>query len=360
MQKFCTDSFTQDRLIDVDPMSLVVTAATSLGDDEGSGTSDLVVAFEDQGVTWIVRSKLRPYYLGDVIWSSTAGERVVAMTSGDFDGNGIKELITAVEDANSNTRIYRGSGAPWANGMKDMGIGSGIDPIYGPTTAYDVTALTAGNYDNAGNTDELITAFARTAVAETVVYRGNGRTSATNLGILYQLANSWKIRSMASADFGNLSTGSNTGDGIADVATAFYIAGEDRVYVGDGKTLSTGLTGRQVFQSTTKRINSLGAGEVNGNSDIDLITSFTEGTSKKVWRGNGWNSYSSSPNGVLTHSELYTSTLFTPSAVVVDELRAGDGQEVATVFQRSNEIQIWAGDGWNDLLTYWKLYELSW
>lgn len=354
-QKFCRDGYTQSRLVDLDPMWLVVRAATSLGDDDGDGTADLVVAFEDQGVSWIVRSKLRPYYLGDVIWSSAVNDRVVAMTSGDFDGDGVKELVTAVEDATGNTRVYRGTGTPWANGMKDLS-----DPLYGPTTAWEVTALTAGNHDNVGD-DELIMALEGTsAPIETRVYRGNGETSATDLGILYQLSGSWRVRSMASADFGNLSTGSNTGDGNTDVATAFYITGEDRVYVGDGETVATGLTGRQIFKSTTKRINALGAGEVNGNSDIDLITSYTEGTTRKVWRGNGWNSYSSNPNGVLTHSELYSSTFFWPGALVVDEFRSGDAQEVATVFQRSDEIQIWAGDGWTGLVSYWKFYDLAW
>ncbi len=365
------DTFTANHYDDT-PGTPTVTAATAFDPDQ-DGIADLVVALKDGNTSWVVRSKLRPYYLGDVIWTSTTGERVVAMTSGDFDGDGTPELITATEDSSSNTRIHRGDGTalPWLaggpNGLKNLGLGaSGSDPIYGPTTGWDVLALTAGNYDTSSGEDELLTAFKRISTGMTYVYRGNGETSVTDLGIPYG-PTGWTIKAMATADFGNTATGSHSGDGIDDVVTSFYSNGEDRVYAGNGLN---SLTLRELMRSTTEHVTAMAAGELDGDGDADLITSLDSGTTRRVYRGNGWSLKIYTPNGVTgngTEQKVYESSGWNVPLLVVHDFRGGSAAEVAAVFTNSSHIQIWAGDGtsaWNasptGLTTYWKFYELDW
>jgi hypothetical protein len=348
---FTVDPYTQDRLIDFEPTHPEVTAATSF-DAEGDETVELVVALDGDGVSRVLRSKLRPYFLGDVLWSSVSGDRVLAMTSGDFDGDGDDELITAIDHADGSRRIWAGTGAAWGNGLTNLGM------IYeSPSgSGWTIKAMTAGNF-TAGPGDELLTAFEIPNETRVYLGHGTGANGATDISIVYQLANSWKISAMATGDFGTLSSGSQAGDGVPDVATAFSIPGETRVYVGNG---TDSLTLREIFRSTTDHVTAMAAGELDGDGDTDLMTALQTGDTVRVYRGNGWSFRSQTLNGAVTWGQLYTSTTWKIPFLITSEFRAGGAHEVATVFIDPTRIQIWAGDGSSGLVSHWKFYELDW
>ncbi len=337
---FTADAYTSSRFAKNDPTSYDVTATTS-ADFDGDGQAELVVAIVSGGVSRVLRPKLLPYYMGEVIWSGV-GESVVAMTSGDYNGDGRPDLLLAIRHGDGITRIWRGSGRAWTGGQ-DLG------PIYaGATTSWGVSAMASGDYDGDGR-DEVLTAF-RHGTDKTSVYRGNGwswNTGATSHGIVYT-STYFRIPAMV--------TGDVDGDGRDDAITAFSTAGEDRVYVGDGVT---GLTNKKrIYTSVSKRVVALATGDVDGDGHVDLLSALRTANWQEttIWRGNGWNHYTSVPNG-LQGQLVYTATSpWRVPALVVDDFRAGNADELATVFRHPHRMQIWNGDG-DAGVWYWKFFD---
>lgn len=350
---FCADSMTEAMLIDEEPSALTVTAMTA-HDLDRDGVAELVVAFRDGARAWVVRSKLRPWYLGDVVWASHDGEHVTAMTTGDFDADGLEELITATEDARSRTRIYRGSGRAWAHGLSDRGLGRDrTAPIYGPTTRYDVTALAAGNFDPATREEELITAFRHESGERTEIFLGNGRVSATTLGRAYVLRG-WQVTHLDGGDLDH--------DGVDEVVTTLHRADEDRVYAGDARSAAT--QGTLLLTYPQRRVTALAIGDVEGDGRPELFVASFDGVRSRVERGGGGSGglVDLEGGGPGALRALHRSAGWRVPGLVVDGFGAGasGSRQLVSVFQDPSRLQIWAGDGRTGLLTHFRFFGLDW
>jgi hypothetical protein len=308
--------------------------AAAIGDFDGDGAAEVMLAMSSSGVSRVVKSKLAVQYLGDVLWRSTKTS-VVGLASGDFDGSGHDQVVAALRAGNGPTELHRGSGSGEA-GLTDLGL---LGTTEG--TARTVTAMTAGDYDGDG-IDELVIAYWDGVKAE--VYRTVVGASAE---LVYEAPSS-KITELATGDF--------DGDGKVEVAAAVVSGGETRVYVGHG---AGDLTATLLYTTLTESVTALAAGEYNDNpADGDeLLTALFTSTSSatEVWKGDG----STPAGGVKTFAKLYASQGFRVPVLVGGDYRSEAGDETVGVFTTasSNTVQVWAGNGNTDLLSYFKFFQ---
>src|SRR5262249_24931103 len=120
--------------------------SVALGDFDGDGTADPVLALSTGGVGLVVGKKNAPRHLGEVLLVQAGA--AVTVAAGDFQGAGHAQLVSAVETADG-TRFYRGSGRGWG-GATDLGLLATV-----PLATCRVTAMTAGDFDGNGR-DELL------------------------------------------------------------------------------------------------------------------------------------------------------------------------------------------------------------
>lgn len=335
-------SWQPNRFVSAHPTSYEVTAATS-ADLDGDGQDELVIALKSGGVTRILRPKLLPHIMGEVIWA-TSTQQVLAMTAGDFDGNGRDELAIAVRRSDGRVQVTRSSGTSWA-GNEDLGI------LYAPISggATGVTAMAAGDFDPGDPGDELLTAFRFSTTPTTRIYRGDGVSATTGATGQYLSTNSivqnLPVSAMTAADV--------DADGMTDTITAFANGWGTYVYVGDG--IITAVSKRQLYASNTYSVTALSSGDVDGDGRADLLTTLRSSTSPQqhtVWRGDGW-----TPTTGLRGFTLGSGNTFTIPEIVAGDFREGGADELATVFRRSDAMQIWNGDGVSSLGTFWKFFD---
>lgn len=190
--------------------------------------------------------------------------QVSAFASGDFDQDGVKELITAFNNT-ENTQIHRGNGE-WSIGN----FGS----LYS-NTWWRTSAFTSGDFDQDG-VDELITAFYGPGKAQ--IHRGNGKWSVGNFGILDNDSTSnWYNPRMTSSDFDN--------DGDIELITSFNNSENTQITRGNGEWSIGNFP--QLYQSIYWRTSALTSGDFNGDGIKQLITAFVSSENVQVTVGNG-------------------------------------------------------------------------
>ncbi|WP_445358181.1 hypothetical protein [Microbulbifer sp. ANSA005] len=198
-----------------------------------------------------------------------------AIVSGDFDGDGASEIVTAMTAPSGETIIYRGDGI---EGLTNMGVLHRSD-------YWEVPALASGDFLGAGH-DQLTVAFQ--SDDETRIYRGDGITSATGYGYFYSSPD-FTITAMEANDF--------SGSSLPSLVTAFKrkTAGDVSLYSGDG--MNTAMD-RQFYSSIYWDITALTSGSFSRDGSVNLVESFTNLSQSQIWAGNGVSSISS---GGLIH-----------------------------------------------------------
>jgi hypothetical protein len=147
--------------------------ALTAGDYDGNGTDELLT-YRRVGVMRYVDRGNPTVGIGQIIFADNTKD-IVAMASGDFDGSGPDEVITSfVTVSNGLNTVQRGDGL---NSLTNFGT------IYSDSS-WRATAMTSGDFNGDGH-DELVSALHTTAMSQSRLTRGNGTTSISNFGDTY-------------------------------------------------------------------------------------------------------------------------------------------------------------------------------
>ena len=216
-------------------------AASVVGDFNGDGVDEYILAlnsssgpslykFNGPGPVGLLWSGVK-FYQGTNFWT------IAGVAAVDFDGNGVDELITAL-NSSTGPALYKGNATS-----------IGTLKIYQGPSSLSIVAIAAGDF--AGNSnEELISAFNSSAGTSPSLYRSQGSNVGTQF---YQGSTFWSASSLTAADFDNngrdeLITGLNSSTGPAlykgDATTIGYV----KIYqgttaVGSLSALSTGKYG---------------------------------------------------------------------------------------------------------------------
>jgi hypothetical protein len=153
----------------------------------GDGDDELVTAFYS-GNVFFNESGNQP---DEMLIFSTQGN-VSAMTSGDFDGDGDFEIVTAVQNG-INCKIYVSD---------DAQVGSISEHQIYSSNNFSVTAITSGDFDGDGR-DELVTAISNSQLTESYIYIDDISTLGIAVGGLpwFGPSTEFHITALASGDF---------------------------------------------------------------------------------------------------------------------------------------------------------------
>ena len=175
-----------------------ITALTT-GDFNGDGIEEVVIGYLDDNRPRLYKSSDPYNLLQTSIYTNPSAYWIVsALTAGDFDGNGSDELIIGLNSTGSQTQIYKSVGA--------VGLGT---QIYSNSNGYwKIGALAAMDFDKNGS-DELIEGFNSTGGA--AIYKSvQANSTAYNI---YPVNSNWKVAAMAVGDFDQ--------DGDKELVTGF-------------------------------------------------------------------------------------------------------------------------------------------
>lgn len=292
--------------------------AIAAGDFDGDGKSELVVAFNYGNFVKVVRTTGGDdRHLQKVLYTSPF-YTIHGFATGDFDGSSKDQLLTFLRlRSTGRTEIYRGDGL---TSILNHGR------IY-ESTIWDVTAMTAGDFDGDGVSESII-AFNKHAGGETRLYRGDGTSSILNLGQFYSSI-IWDITALTSGDFNN--------DGWDELLSAFHRSSETRIYRGNG--ISSAINEGFIYSSTVWNIPALAAGYFNAEPTPQLVTAFKNRNHEetRLYQGNGLTS--------ATNEPFYDSIVWRVSGLASGYFDDGPSELLATAFTWPTRTQIWAGDG---------------
>ncbi|MEJ2195124.1 MAG: T9SS type A sorting domain-containing protein [Ignavibacteriaceae bacterium] len=153
----------------------------------GDGDDELITAFNN-GNIYYDESGNRP----DMLLINSVEENVSAITSGDFDGDGDYEIVTAIQTGN-DCKIY----------VSDDGEAGSINDYQIYSSYYfRVTALTSGDFDGDGR-DELVTAISDSQFTDSYIYVDDISTTGIAVGGLpwYGPSNEFHVTALTSGDF---------------------------------------------------------------------------------------------------------------------------------------------------------------
>jgi hypothetical protein len=153
----------------------------------GDGDDELVTAF-NSGNVFFNEGGNQP----DEMLIFSAQGNVSAMTSGDFDGDGDFEIVTAVQNG-INCKIYVSD---------DAQVGSISEHQIYSSNNFSVTAITSGDFDGDGR-DELVTAISNSQLTESYIYIDDISTLGIAVGGLpwFGPSTEFHITALASGDF---------------------------------------------------------------------------------------------------------------------------------------------------------------
>lgn len=237
--------------------------------------------------------------------------RSMVVCSGDFNGDGNIDLVTANSGTNINTvSVFLGNGNGTFAARKDFPV----------NTPYSVTV---GDFDGDGKAD-LATAnyFAQTIS----VLKGNGDgTFAAKVDY-----------SMGSNSYPNsIVVGEFNGDGISDIAVVKYANSLVGIFIGDGNGGFTPGADYVIGNSS----NSVAIGDFNGDGKADLVTSNYGSNTVSILMGNG--------NGTFAAKVDYPAGN-SPCSVSIGDFN-GDGKLDLVIpnglFEKTINILMGNGDG---------------
>ncbi len=152
----------------------------------GDGDDELVTAFHD-GSVYYNENGNKP----DESLLNTILGNISAMTSGDFDGDGDSEIVTAVKNENNCYLFVSDDGQEGS--IIEYQIYSSID--------FEITALTAGDFDGDGR-DKLVTAVSNLQSTESSIYVDDiSATGSAGLGSPWFSSNDYLVTALAAGDF---------------------------------------------------------------------------------------------------------------------------------------------------------------
>jgi hypothetical protein len=221
-------------------------AAVALVDFNRDGKLDLAVADSLDNTVSVLMGKGNGSFLNSAAW--VVGKKPVSVVSGDVNGDGWPDLVTANE-GDGTVSVLLGDGGTF---QKTRRLSVGAHP----------RALALADFNRDRKLDLAVVHYAQVGKLSVYLGKGDGAFSAPRVYPVgaYPLA-------VAGADF--------NGDGISDLAVANYVSSDINVLLGKGD----GSFGTAVNYptGTEGRLLALVAADINGDGRVDLVatTGFT-------------------------------------------------------------------------------------
>ncbi|MEX2309834.1 MAG: FG-GAP-like repeat-containing protein [Pirellulales bacterium] len=257
-------------------------ASVSSGDFNGDGVLDLVTADSGPDTVSILLGLGNGNFAPRV--SYTAGLDPYFVSAGDFNGDGVLDLVTA--DSGSSTASVL------------LGLGNGT---FAQRVSYSVgftpESVSTGDFNGDGVLD-LVTADYNSITASVLLGLGNGS---------FAPRASYAVGGFPSS----VLAGDFNGDGVLDLVTADRSSGTTSVLLG----LGNGTFAPRVTYAVGSNPASVSSGDFNGDGVLDLVTAdrFSNTTSVLLGLGNG-----------TFASRVSYSVGFTPESVSTGDFN-GDG-----------------------------------
>lgn len=173
-----------------------VLAITS-GDFDGDGDYELVTAIQNGDLCNIYLSddakvgSIEQYQI-----YSSGNLEITALTVCDFNGDGRDELVTALYDSILNQSYI------YVDDIASTGTVAGNPPWFGPDNEFNVTSLTAGDFnDDNIYRDRLIFALSDTGLASTKIYCTGLNYFSFDSSLVFYESDLMHVTAMTSGDF---------------------------------------------------------------------------------------------------------------------------------------------------------------
>jgi len=234
----------------------------------------------------------------------------MSIVTGDFNGDGIPDLVVANSGSNSVTIL--------------LGDGAGHFTPTGNTspTGTNPDAITAADFNGDGVTD-LAVVNSGDGTITILIGDGTGTFTPTHTNP--------PVGKASFSDTG-IATGDFNGDGIPDLAVANASSGLT-ILLGNGD--GTFVAAASPVSSATPV--SIAVGDFNGDGIPDLATANSGSNNVTVLLGKG--------DGTFTPTSASPATGSTPESIVVADLNGDGNADLAVTNINSNSVTVLLGDG---------------
>jgi hypothetical protein len=297
-------SFTAPVLLSQEKFPLVL----GTGDFNGDGISDVVTASTTYiGSISIFIGKGDGTFNQPILYSVDANP--YSMAVGDFDEDGKLDLITVGGAASGAISVFVGNGDGTFR----------LKAHY--TTPWTLTAVVAGDYDRDGHADIAITGVPTGVAGEVSIFIGNGDGT-------FQTRSDYATQQTPSA----IVVGDLNRDGKSDLIIAYNFASQLSIYLGNGDGTLQSPVDYQT--SNYNYTNTVGIADLNADGALDLVTAF-DSSHLVIFFGDG--------DGNFPHKALYhTGGLVL--GVAVSDLNADGTADIALVQGGNGRFAIMYGN----------------
>ncbi|MBD2653561.1 VCBS repeat-containing protein [Synechocystis sp. FACHB-383] len=279
--------------------------AVTLGDFNGDGFLDIATAKNNENVSLLLNNGDGTFGTPNFTFLSIGGTNPFAIAAGDFNDDGDLDLVTANRNNNSvSVLIGNGNG-----GFTATNFAAGSNPI-------DVTV---GDFNNDGNLD---IATVKDAASEVSLLLGNGNGTFGGASFFNLNIGGTDPFAIAAGDFNN--------DGNLDLVTANRNNNSVSVLIGNG---SGGFTPTN-FNAGTNPID-VTVGDFDNDGNLDIATAKDNGNVSVLF-GNGGGAF----GGII-----FLNTTGTPSSIGVGDFNNDGNLDIVTTSNSNNNVSLLLGNG---------------
>ncbi|UAJ72940.1 VCBS repeat-containing protein [Synechocystis sp. PCC 7339] len=282
--------------------------AVTLGDFNGDGFLDIATAKNNENVSLLLSNGDGTFNSPTFVNLSIGGTNPFAIAEGDFNNDGNLDLVTANRNNNS-VSVLIGDGSGIGSNFTTTNFNAGVNPI-------DVTV---GDFNNDGNPD-IATAKDNENVS---ILLGNGNGTFGPPGFTFLSIGGTNPFAIAEGDFNN--------DGNLDLVTANRNNNSVSVLIGDG---SGGFTPTN-FNAGTNPID-VTLGDFDNDGNLDIATAKDSGAGVSILFGNG--------NGTFT-APIFLITGGTPSSIGAGDFNNDGNLDIVTTSNSNSNVSLLLGNG---------------